>query len=199
MSIFRRFTNLFTHEKVQREIDAELRSHLEMRIDDNLAAGMPATEARREALLRFGNRAVIQEHTTEADAALVLESLWLDLRYALRQLRKNPGFTATAILMIALGLGPLFVGWVIDRFAESGFALAGLGSFGDGCPGGAAAAGAGAPLQSACQSALALASRRGLLVAVGFFAWAVVHYFLAAAGIGRSLRAAASSVQSDSM
>jgi hypothetical protein len=104
--------------------------------------------------------------------------------------------TATAFLyiclsMIALGLGPLFVGWVIDRFAESGFALAGSGSFRESCPGGLAALGAGAELKSACQSALALASRRGLLLTVGFFAWAVVHYFLAAAGIGKSLRAAA--------
>ena len=104
--------------------------------------------------------------------------------------------TATAFLyiclsMIALGLGPLFVGWVIDRFADASFAFAGIRSFEAGCPGGAAAAGAGAALTSACQSALALASRRGLLLTVGFFAWAVLHYFLAAAGIGRSLRAAA--------
>jgi predicted MFS family arabinose efflux permease len=104
--------------------------------------------------------------------------------------------TATAFLyiclsMIALGLGPLFVGWVIDRFADASFAFAGIRSFEAGCPGGAAAAGAGAALTSACQSALALASRRGLLLTVGFFAWAVLHYFLAAAGIGRSLEAAA--------
>jgi len=105
MSIFRRITNLFTRDQVQREIDAELRSHLDMRIEDNLAAGMSAKEARREALVRFGNRSVIHERTTEVDAALVLESIWADLRYALRQLRKNPGFTATAVLMIALGLG----------------------------------------------------------------------------------------------
>jgi predicted MFS family arabinose efflux permease len=104
--------------------------------------------------------------------------------------------TATAFLyiclsMIALGLGPLFVGWVIDRFADASFTFAGIRSFQAGCPGGAAAAGAGAALNSACQSALALASRRGLLLTVGFFAWAVLHYFLAAAGIGRSLEAAA--------
>jgi predicted MFS family arabinose efflux permease len=108
-------------------------------------------------------------------------------------------FLYICLSMIALGLGPLFVGWVIDRFAEASFALAGAGSFEESCPGGMAAAGAGAVLQSACQSALALASRRGLLLTVGFFGWAVLHYFLAAAGIGRSLRAAASSVQSDSM
>ncbi|MGD0502504.1 MAG: MFS transporter [Steroidobacteraceae bacterium] len=104
--------------------------------------------------------------------------------------------TATAFLYIclsvmALGLGPLFVGWAIDRFADASFALAGSRSFEASCPGGAAAPSAGASLQLACQSALALASRRGLLLTVGFFAWAVLHYFLAAAGIGRSLKAAA--------
>ncbi len=112
--------------------------------------------------------------------------------------------TATAFLyiclsVIALGLGPLFVGWVIDRFADATFGLAGSHSFEASCPGGGAAAGAAPALRSACESALALASRRGLLLTVGFFAWAVLHYFLAAAGIGRSLKAAASPVQSDSM
>ena len=105
MPIFRRIANLFSRNKLQREIDSELRSHLDMRIEDNRAAGMSPTEARRDALLRFGNRAVIRERTTEADAALLLQSLWADLRYALRQLRRSPGFAATAILMIALGLG----------------------------------------------------------------------------------------------
>ncbi|HEX4151872.1 MAG TPA: MFS transporter [Steroidobacteraceae bacterium] len=105
--------------------------------------------------------------------------------------------TATALLyiclsMLALGLGPLFVGWIIDRFAEASFAQAafaatGSGSFRQSCPGGAAPAGAALSMQGACQSALALASQRGLLVTVGFFAWAVWHYFLAAAGIGKSL------------
>ena len=104
--------------------------------------------------------------------------------------------TATAFLYIclsvlALGLGPLFVGWVIDRFAEGSFADSGLAgggrSFHESCPGGASPAGAAASVQAACRSALALASRRGLLLTVGFFAWGVCHYFLAAAGVGRSL------------
>jgi predicted MFS family arabinose efflux permease len=103
--------------------------------------------------------------------------------------------TATAFLyiclsVVALGLGPLCVGWVIDRFAEAGFAHGSSHSFQSSCPGGAAAAGSGAAMQSACRSALAIASRRGLLLTVGFFGWAVLHYFLAAAGIARSLRAA---------
>jgi predicted MFS family arabinose efflux permease len=100
--------------------------------------------------------------------------------------------TATAFLyiclsMIALGLGPLFVGWVIDRFAEASFAAAGLGSFREICPGGAASPGAGPSVQGACRSALGSATRRGLLISVAFFGWAVWHYYRAAAGIGKSL------------
>lgn len=115
--------------------------------------------------------------------------------------------TATAFLYIclsvlALGLGPLAVGRVIDEFAQWSFLAAGGrgASFAASCPGGVAAAGVDPAMRELCRSTLALASRRGLLLTVGFFGWAVVHYFLAAAGIARSLRAAAaSSVQSDSM
>jgi hypothetical protein len=101
--------------------------------------------------------------------------------------------TATAFLyiclsMLALGLGPLFVGWVIDRFAESSFAASGTAhSFHETCPGGTAVAGAAVTVQEACRSALALGSRRGLLLTVGFFAWAVGHYFLAAFGLKKTL------------
>ena len=105
MGMLRRLGNLFRKSTLDREIDAEFKSHIEMRIADNLAAGMSARDARRDALLRFGNRGMIHERTTEADIALYLESLWFDVRYACRQLRKNPGFTTTAVLMIALGLG----------------------------------------------------------------------------------------------
>ena len=101
--------------------------------------------------------------------------------------------TATAFLyiclsMLALGLGPLFVGWVIDRFAESSFAASATAhSFRETCPGGAAVPGAAVTVQEACRSALALGSRRGLLLTMGFFAWAVGHYFLAALGLKKTL------------
>jgi len=55
MSIFRRIANLFSRDQVQRAIDSELRSHIEMRIEDNIAAGMSPQRARSDALLRFGN------------------------------------------------------------------------------------------------------------------------------------------------
>ena len=112
--------------------------------------------------------------------------------------------TATALLYIflnvfALGGGPLFTGWVIDRFAQAGFHSVGDISFAAACPGGAGTA--------ICNATLAHATRQGIMVSLLFFGWASIHYFLASAGIAKALKSAslqeaallASSVQSDSM
>jgi macrolide transport system ATP-binding/permease protein len=105
MSMMRRLGNLFSRSTVASEIDAELRSHVEMRIEDNVATGMSLPEARRDAEIRFGNRAATKERVLGEDVALVIESIRHDARFAMRQLMKNPGFAVTAILVLALGVG----------------------------------------------------------------------------------------------
>jgi len=105
MSLPRRIANLFSRSRMEREIDDELHSHIEMRIEDNRLAGMSPEEARRDALLRFGNPIVMKERVAGEDAALGLDSIWADVRFALRQLGRSPGFAWTSILILALGIG----------------------------------------------------------------------------------------------
>src|SRR5580704_14070574 len=105
MSLVHRVLNLFYRPKVDREIEAELKSHIEMRIQDNVASGMSPDVARRDALLRFGNPTVTKEQVIAVDAALTLESIGMGLRYAFRRLTKSPGFSVTAILTFGLGIG----------------------------------------------------------------------------------------------
>jgi predicted permease len=105
MSLFHRISNLLRRSRMDREIDAEIKSHLAMRTEDNIASGMPPDQARRDALLRFGNPTVTKERVAASDAALTLESIGMDVRYAFRRLAKSPGFSTSAILTLALGIG----------------------------------------------------------------------------------------------
>jgi hypothetical protein len=105
MSMWIRFKNLFRRDRLDAEIEAELRAHMEMAAEDNLRAGMSEAEARRTGRLRLGNPVAMRERTSGADAALALDGIWRDLRYAVRQLGRSPAFTATAVVTLALGIG----------------------------------------------------------------------------------------------
>jgi len=105
MGIFRRIWALGKRSQLDREIDDELRDHLQMRTNANIAKGMSPEQAARAARLRFGNPEVVREHIEAEDAALSLESLSRDVRYALRGFARSPGFTTVAIITLALGIG----------------------------------------------------------------------------------------------
>lgn len=105
MSLVHRIGNLFRRSHLDNEIDSEIRAHIEMRIADNIAEGMPPEDARRDALVRFGNPVVMRERVTAEDAAMALDSIGRDLHYSFRQLRRSPAFTLTAIVTLAIGIG----------------------------------------------------------------------------------------------
>lgn len=87
------------------DIDAELQSHLQMHIDDNLRAGMSQEEARRQALIRLGGLEQTRQAYRDRRSLPSLEMLLRDVRYSLRTLIRAPGFTFVAILVMALGIG----------------------------------------------------------------------------------------------
>ena len=94
-----------SRKKWERELSEEMRDHVERQTAANVAAGMNAQEARRQATLEFGGAEAVKENCREQRSGFWLETLVTDVRYGIRMMLRTPGFTIVAILTLALGIG----------------------------------------------------------------------------------------------
>ncbi|HEY1305767.1 MAG TPA: ABC transporter permease [Vicinamibacterales bacterium] len=103
--LFRRLTSWATTARDEEILRAEIDEHIAMQTEENLRSGLSPIEARRQALLKFGNVEAVKEIYRDQRGLPFLETLISDTRHALRRLRKAPAFTAAALITLALGIG----------------------------------------------------------------------------------------------
>jgi hypothetical protein len=100
-----RLRGLFRRGRIEQDLDAELTFHVEQQVAENLAAGMRPDEARRAALASVGQPDHIKETYREMQRLPVVETVWRDVRYAVRRLLRAPVFSLVALVTLALGIG----------------------------------------------------------------------------------------------